>query len=148
MLGIALACFLELNDFRRDDASNRPPARSWCRAGRPAARGLTLWGLRYHPPCGLRAGSIFIFDTAGRQRIGLAGPSCSEGARYGRPIRQGRADRYQKVAGEYSDLAKTASSPFLRTYYRRIAEEYRVRADSELRVAERERVSMAERTEH
>ena len=39
-----------------------------------------------------------------------------------------RADRYQKVAGEYCDLARTASSPFLRAYYQSTAEEYRVRA--------------------
>ena len=38
-----------------------------------------------------------------------------------------RADRYQKVAGEYCDLARTASSPFLRAYYQSTAEEYRVR---------------------
>jgi hypothetical protein len=38
-----------------------------------------------------------------------------------------RADRYQKVAGEYYDLARAASSPFLREYYQRTAEEYRVR---------------------
>jgi hypothetical protein len=39
-----------------------------------------------------------------------------------------RADRYQKVAGEYYDMAKAATSPFLRAYYQRTAEEYRVRA--------------------
>ena len=52
-----------------------------------------------------------------------------------------RADRYQKVAGEYYDLAKAASSPFLRAYYQRTAEEYRVLADGQLRVLEREGVS-------
>jgi muconolactone delta-isomerase len=41
------------------------------------------------------------------------------------------ADRYRKVAAEYSELAKDAASPFLRTYYWRIAEEYRVRAEGE-----------------
>jgi hypothetical protein len=56
-----------------------------------------------------------------------------------------RADRYQKVAGEYYDLARAASSPFLRTYYQRTAEEYRVRAQGELRVLEREGASAAER---
>ena len=58
-----------------------------------------------------------------------------------------RADRYRKVAGEYSELAKDASSPFLRTYYHRIAEEYRLRAEGELRVLEREHGTAAERTE-
>jgi hypothetical protein len=49
-----------------------------------------------------------------------------------------RADRYQKVAGEYCDLAKAASSPFLQEYFQRTAEDYRVRAQGELRVLERE----------
>jgi hypothetical protein len=52
-----------------------------------------------------------------------------------------RADRYQKVAGEYYELAKEASSPFLRAYFQRVAEEYRVRAQGELRVLEREGAS-------
>jgi hypothetical protein len=60
------------------------------------------------------------------------------------PLR--RADRYQKVAGEYSDLAGAASSTFLRTYYQRIAEDYRLRAEGELRVAERESASTADRS--
>jgi hypothetical protein len=42
-----------------------------------------------------------------------------------------RAERYQKVATEYSDLAKTASSPFLRTYYQRTGEQYRLRAEED-----------------
>jgi hypothetical protein len=49
-----------------------------------------------------------------------------------------RAKRYQKVAEEYAELAKDASSPFLRAYYRRVADEYRVRARGEFRVSERE----------
>ncbi len=48
-----------------------------------------------------------------------------------------RAERYQKVAGEYYGLAKEASSPSLRAYFQRIAEEYQ-RALGELRVLERE----------
>jgi hypothetical protein len=52
-----------------------------------------------------------------------------------------RANRYQKVAGEYYDLAKAASSPFLRAYYQRTAEEYRVLAHGQLRVLERVGVS-------
>ena len=47
---------------------------------------------------------------------------------------QRRADLYQKVAGEYSELAKTASSPFLRGYYERLAEAYRLQAVGELKV--------------
>jgi hypothetical protein len=43
-----------------------------------------------------------------------------------------RAERYQKVAAEYFGFAKTASSPFLRTYYQCTAEEYRLRAEREL----------------
>jgi hypothetical protein len=42
-----------------------------------------------------------------------------------------RAERYQKVAAEYSDLAKAASSPFLRTYYQRTGEQYRLRAEED-----------------
>jgi len=49
-----------------------------------------------------------------------------------------RADRYRKMAAEYSDLARTASSPFLRSYYRRIAEQYFSQADGQSRVAERQ----------
>jgi hypothetical protein len=54
------------------------------------------------------------------------------------------ADRYQKVAGEYYDLAKAASSPFLRDYFQRTAETYRARAQSQLRVLERESSATAE----
>jgi hypothetical protein len=49
-----------------------------------------------------------------------------------------KADLYRKVAAEYSELAKNATSPFLRSYYLRIAEEYLVRVEGELRFAERE----------
>jgi hypothetical protein len=45
--------------------------------------------------------------------------------------RMKRADRYQKVAREYCDLAKAASSPFLQEYFQRTAEDYRVRAQGE-----------------
>jgi hypothetical protein len=45
-----------------------------------------------------------------------------------------RAERYRKVAEEYSELAKETSSPFLRAYYQRIAEQYRMHAEGELRV--------------
>jgi hypothetical protein len=43
-----------------------------------------------------------------------------------------RAERYQKVAAEYLDFAKTASSPFLRSCYQRTGEKYRLRAEGEL----------------
>jgi hypothetical protein len=58
-----------------------------------------------------------------------------------------RADRYQKVAAEYYDLAKDAYSPILRAYYRRTAEECRVRAQGELRVLEREGMAIIERSD-
>jgi hypothetical protein len=48
-----------------------------------------------------------------------------------------RADRYQRLARQYFDLAKEASSPSLRSDYQRTAEEYRVRAQGELRLLER-----------
>jgi hypothetical protein len=50
-----------------------------------------------------------------------------------------RVDRYQKLAAEYFDLAKSATSPSLRASYQHAAEEYRLRAQSELRLIERER---------
>jgi hypothetical protein len=49
-----------------------------------------------------------------------------------------RADRYQRLARQYFDLAKEASSPSLRADYQRTAEEYRLLAQGELRVSERE----------
>jgi hypothetical protein len=33
-----------------------------------------------------------------------------------------RAERYQKLAEEYAELANAASSPFLRAYYQRMAD--------------------------
>ena len=49
-----------------------------------------------------------------------------------------RADRYQKMAGEYFELAKSATSPSLRASYQHTAEEYRLRAQGELRLIERQ----------
>ena len=43
-----------------------------------------------------------------------------------------RAERYKKVSDEYTELAKEASSPFLRAYFQRIAEQYRMHAEGEL----------------
>ena len=54
-----------------------------------------------------------------------------------------RADRYQRLARQYFDLAKAASSPSLRAEYQHTVEEYRVRA-GELRLMEREGVSTTE----
>ena len=47
-----------------------------------------------------------------------------------------RAERYRKVAVQYSDFAGACISPFLRGFYRRIAEDYLARAEVALRVAE------------
>jgi hypothetical protein len=48
-----------------------------------------------------------------------------------------RADLYWKELAKYSDLAKYASTPFLRGYYRRIAERY-ITATGELSLSERQ----------
>jgi len=58
-----------------------------------------------------------------------------------------RAERYEKVAEEYAELAKDASSPFLRAYYQRIVEQYRMHAQGELRVIEQEGAASRERAE-
>jgi hypothetical protein len=50
------------------------------------------------------------------------------------------ASRYYKTAAEYVGLARGTSSPSLRAHFARIAEEYMVRADGEMRVAERRQV--------
>jgi hypothetical protein len=42
------------------------------------------------------------------------------------------------MAEEYAGLAKDAYLPILRAYFQRTAEDYRVRAQGELRVLERE----------
>jgi hypothetical protein len=49
-----------------------------------------------------------------------------------------RAERYRKVAIQYSDFAAACISPFLRGFYRRIAEDYLSRAEVALRAAESE----------
>jgi hypothetical protein len=61
--------------------------------------------------------------------------------------RRGERTDIGSLAGEYSEWAKDASPPFLRTHYRRLAEEYRLRAEGELRVLEREGASIAEHAE-
>jgi hypothetical protein len=55
-----------------------------------------------------------------------------------------RADRYQRLARQYFDLAKEASSPSLRAEYQHTAEDYRVRAQGELRLVEREGALVAD----
>jgi hypothetical protein len=55
--------------------------------------------------------------------------------------REKRADRYRKVAAEYAGLSKDARDPEIRSYYLRIAEEYLVRADGELRMSGREHLA-------
>jgi hypothetical protein len=54
-----------------------------------------------------------------------------------------RADRYYRLARQYFELAKETSSPSLSASYQRTAGEYRVRAQGELRVLEREGASSA-----
>ena len=54
------------------------------------------------------------------------------------PDRMTLADRYRKVAAESSDLAKNASSDFLRRYYEGLSERYLLLAARELAVAERQ----------
>jgi len=55
--------------------------------------------------------------------------------------RTARADRYRKVAAEYSGLSEAATDPFLSSYYLRIAEDYLVQSQGELRALERERIT-------
>ena len=62
------------------------------------------------------------------------------------PEPSNKADLYRKVAAEYAELAKNATSPFLRSYYQRIAEEYLVRVEGELRFAEREGKASSEQS--
>jgi hypothetical protein len=44
-----------------------------------------------------------------------------------------RADRYRAVAAEYDRLAKGTSDEYLRSYHLRIAKDYLVRSQDELR---------------
>jgi hypothetical protein len=57
--------------------------------------------------------------------------------------RAARADRYRAVAAEYNRLFKTATDPYLGSYYLRIAKDYLVRSQDELRALEREQVTLA-----
>jgi hypothetical protein len=55
--------------------------------------------------------------------------------------RTARADRYRKVAAEYTGLSEAAADPFLNSYYLRIAEDYLIQSQGELRAWERERIT-------
>jgi hypothetical protein len=50
------------------------------------------------------------------------------------------------VAEEFAEPAKDASSPFLRAYYQRIAEQYRKHAEGELTVIEQDGAAVRECT--
>jgi hypothetical protein len=43
--------------------------------------------------------------------------------------------RYRKEAAEFSELAKTAETPFIRDYYRRLAQRYLMHAENEEKLA-------------
>jgi hypothetical protein len=49
-----------------------------------------------------------------------------------------RAERYRKVAVQYSDFAAASISPFLRGFYRRIGEDYLSRAAVALGAVEKD----------
>jgi hypothetical protein len=55
--------------------------------------------------------------------------------------RAARADRYRKVAVEYTGLSEAASDQFLRSYYLRIAEDYQDQSQRELWALEREQIN-------
>jgi hypothetical protein len=44
-------------------------------------------------------------------------------------------ERYRKKAAEFSELAQTAEAPFIRDYYRRLAQRYLMHAENEERHA-------------
>ena len=55
--------------------------------------------------------------------------------------RADRADRYRKVAAEYTGLSETTPDQFLRSYYLRIAEDYQDQSLREMRELEREKIT-------
>jgi hypothetical protein len=55
--------------------------------------------------------------------------------------RADRADRYRKVAAEYTGLSEATSDQFLRSYYLRIAEDYQDQSLLEMRELEREQIT-------
>jgi hypothetical protein len=84
--------------------------------------------------------------TAVRETLGQI-EDCPEGEDqetvmfHGTYDRTARADRYREVATEYSGLSKAATDPFLCSYYLRIAEDYLMQSQRELRASERERIT-------
>jgi hypothetical protein len=52
--------------------------------------------------------------------------------------RGSRADRYRKVAAEYTALGEAADNQFLRAYYYRIADDYMARVNREVPELQRE----------
>jgi hypothetical protein len=58
-----------------------------------------------------------------------------------------RAERIRKEAAKFSDLAKSASSPFLRDYYRCIAERY-LALEGEWRPSGRQANSLSKQAAH
>jgi hypothetical protein len=55
--------------------------------------------------------------------------------------RAARADRYRKVAVEYTGMSEAAADPFLGSYYLRIAEDYQDQSQRELRALQREQIA-------
>jgi hypothetical protein len=55
--------------------------------------------------------------------------------------RADRADRYLKVAAEYTGLSEATPDQFLRSYYLRIAEDYQDQSQRELCALEREQIT-------
>ena len=55
--------------------------------------------------------------------------------------RADRADRYRKVATEYTGLSEATPDQFLRSFYLRIAEDYQDRSLLEMRELEREQIT-------
>jgi hypothetical protein len=55
--------------------------------------------------------------------------------------RADRADRYRKVAAEYTGLSEATPDQFLRSYYLRIAEDYQDQSLLEMRELEREQIT-------
>jgi hypothetical protein len=55
--------------------------------------------------------------------------------------RADRADRYRKVAAEYTGLSEATPDQFLRSFYLRIAEDYQDQSLREMRALQRERIA-------
>jgi hypothetical protein len=55
--------------------------------------------------------------------------------------RADRADRYRRVAAEYTGLSEATPDQFLRSFYLRIAEDYQDQSLREMRELEREKIT-------